>query len=54
MMNIYQIIIIILYSMSLGIALVNHGKPKQGNENFWITLISVLINLFILIQGGFF
>ncbi len=53
-MNIYQIIMIVVWSMSLGISLANHGKPKEGKVSFWSTFIAVIIEWFLLRKGGFF
>jgi len=49
-----QIIFIVLYGASLLLHAKNHGKPKEGNENFWITFLSVSIVVGLLIWGGFF
>lgn len=42
-----------LFTLSLGISLANHGKPRS-NENFVTTLIALAIQLSILHWGGFF
>lgn len=49
-----QIIIIGLYAASLGISLADHGKPKVGKNNFWISFISAGMMLGLLWWGGFF
>jgi hypothetical protein len=51
---IYQIIYLFITALVLGIALANHGKPKEGNHNVWHSTISVCIALFLLYKGGFF
>lgn len=49
-----QIILVILYAISLGTVLAMHGKPKTGKYSFWTGLISVGIEMTLLILGGFF
>jgi len=49
-----QIINIILTSLVLGMSMVEHGKPKTGNENFFTTLIGVVMMNGLLYWGGFY
>jgi len=49
-----QIIFLLLTALGLGIALEQHGKPKTGNNNVFINLISSAITFWILWAGGFF
>lgn len=49
-----QIVWIVLSAMGVTIALVKHGKPRESNYNFWVTLISLGIEMLILWKGGFF
>ena len=49
-----QIIIIVLYSISLCIAANQHGKTIERKDNFWISLVSIGIIVGLLIWGGFF
>lgn len=49
-----QIIIIVMYAMSLGIAAVQHGEPRNDKNNFFISSIAVAIQVALLIWGGFF
>jgi len=49
-----QITMIALFALSLGIAISDHGKPKQGNTSFWANLIAVGTQGVILTWGGFF
>ncbi len=49
-----QIVFAGLMFINLGIALVKHGEPKEEKYNFFITLISVLLDFWILKAGGFF
>lgn len=53
-MGIWQIIWICIMAISLGVNLALHGKPKKGNNNFFVALISFGIQLVPLIFGGFF
>lgn len=49
-----QITMIVLMAISLGINLANDGKTRVESYNFGITLISIIIQIFILKAGGFF
>ena len=49
-----QITFVTLMVLSLGMALESHGKPKTGNESFWISLMSAVVTLWLLMKGGFF
>ena len=49
-----QIIIIVLYSISLCIAANQHGKTIERKHNFWVSLIAIGIEVGLLIWGGFF
>jgi hypothetical protein len=40
--------------MSIGMALIADGKPKEGTESFARTVIAAVINFIILRCGGFF
>ena len=53
-LGIPQIIICILYITNLGMYAINHGKPREGNYNFWAGLIATGINVALLTWGGFF
>ena len=48
-----QIVMIIMITVSLTIALVQHGKLRT-NFNFWITAIDTAILVGVLFAGGFF
>lgn len=48
-----QIILIIIYALNLGIALVQHGTEKEGTNSFWTTFFGTLINVAFLWWGGF-
>lgn len=49
-----QIIMIIIMAMNLGINLVKNGEPKDETYSFPVSLISIVINVGLLIWGGFF
>lgn len=51
-MNIWSIVVIVLYTLNLGVVLEKHGQ--QGKYNFWMSLLSFGINMFCLYMGGFF
>ena len=48
-----QITMIALYGINLGVGLVSHGKPREGNHNFFSFLISTIIAATVLYYGGF-
>jgi len=48
-----QIIIIVMYCLNLGIVMQNHGKPRKGKDNFFISLFATILNVVILYFGGF-
>lgn len=55
-MNIWFIVYLFLNAMGLGMNLVKHGEPKDGEYNFWASLIATLITVSIVvmaIKGGF-
>ena len=49
-----QIIMLVLLSLNLLLGAHFHGKERTGKYSFWVTLISVLIYLTLLITGGYF
>lgn len=49
-----QIIYFALIMISLGMSMVNHGKPREGKENFFIHLAAIIMAAAILYWGGFF
>lgn len=49
-----QITFLVIQFLSLLMTANLHGKPKEGNNNFWITVIGVLIMIpLIWAMGGF-
>ena len=53
-MNAPQIILIIIYSLGLGVAMRDHGKYEYKKTNFFVYLLSTAIQIGLLIWGGFF
>lgn len=53
-MNAAQITLLVLVLISLLIQANKHGKPKKGNDNFWMFLVSVSIGQAILYWGGWY
>jgi hypothetical protein len=49
-----QITFVTLIVLNLGITLEQHGKPKTGNQSFWISLTSAALTMWLLYAGGFF
>jgi len=49
-----QITMIILVFINLLLNAYQHGKEKEGKNNFWAAMISTLIIQTILIYGGFY
>lgn len=49
-----QITYLILLIFSLGFNLSKHGEPREGKENFAVTLIIVLFVLWLQYEGGFY
>lgn len=48
-----QIAWIALSAMGVGISLVKHGKPRELNYNFWVTPISLGIEVLVLYKCRF-
>lgn len=53
-MGLWQIIMIGMYFLNMGLAIALHGQPKKGNHNILTTMIGSGIGIFILYMGGFF
>lgn len=49
-----QFIVLAILFMNVGVALVADGKPRTGKHSFMTTLISTIIQIWILYAGGFF
>ena len=50
-MNIYFIILLSLWLLSLGISLAEHGKRKQGKTDFIASFISFAVILFLTVKA---
>ena len=49
-----QIVYLLLLALGLGITMEQHGKPKTGKHNFWVSLIAAALSFAIVWWGGFF
>lgn len=49
-----QITWLVIVMLGVGITLEQHGKPKTGKHNIWVTLVALGINVGLLNAGGFF
>ena len=50
-----QIIILVLYTLLLGITLAKHGEVKKYEKyNFFTSLLSIIVQIALLYWGGFF
>ncbi|WP_165769076.1 hypothetical protein [Virgibacillus profundi] len=47
-MNIWFLVLIGLFLLSLGITLAKHGEQKREVHNFWVVLISGLIQVWLI------
>lgn len=52
-MGIPQILMIIMYSMSLAVSMCKHGKIETKTENVGSTIFAIVIQASILYFGGF-
>ena len=48
-----QILLGLLWAISLLLHARDHGKPKTGTDNFWVALLSTAIGISITYWGGF-
>jgi hypothetical protein len=53
-MGVFQIITLVLFLISLLINAHLHGTEKKEKHNFFVTLLSVILNFLILYWGGFY
>lgn len=49
-----EIAILVILLASLLLSAYEHGKPKKGKENFWITLVAFGIWFILLRWAGLF
>jgi hypothetical protein len=54
MMGIPEILMIVLWGIGLGVALTQHGEPKTGSYNFFVTLVATALEFGLMWWGGFF
>ena len=53
-MNICQIVYLCWMMLGVGIGIAEHGKPKTGRNNAWISIISAALQIALLAGAGFF
>lgn len=53
-MGIPQIIMIIIFCLSLGITMAKNGQPREDKYSFFTSLVATGIQVGVLIWGGFF
>lgn len=53
-MNWAGITLIVIYALSLGVNLQQHGQPKEGKHSFWVALVSTGIVMFLIYMAGGF
>jgi hypothetical protein len=53
-MGIPQILMIIFYTLNLGVNLAHHGEPSLVKYNFWSSLLVAVVVFALLWWGGFF
>ena len=51
---IYKIILLCLFTLSLGMRIAYHGKKDDKPENGWRAFIAFLIIIWLLYMSGFF
>ena len=49
-----QIIVVLMYMLTLGMELAQDGKPKTGTHSFWASLLVIGVLFALLKWGGFF
>ena len=49
-----QLITIILMALGVGLEVASHGKPRTGNHNAVVHLVSTGLTVGLLYWGGFF
>lgn len=49
-----QLIYLGLTLIGIGVSMAQHGKPKTGKENVFVSLIANAVSFMLLYWGGFF
>lgn len=49
-----RILFVLLMMLGLGVVLAKHGQYKNEKYNFWVSLISCVLQVLLLWGGGFF
>lgn len=52
--GIWQVIYLIILFLPVGVSIVKHGEPREGEYHALASLISVAIDITLLALGGFF
>ena len=52
--GVWQIVMIVLICLGVGISIAKHGEQRTDKYNAWSTLISAAIEITVLALGGFF
>ena len=53
-MGVPQVILMMILGAGVGVGLIKHGEPRQGNHSFPIAVAAVVIECALLYWGGFF
>jgi len=49
-----QVTLLLFWAVALLLMARDHGKPKKGFDNFWLSLVVLAIYAGLLYFGGFF
>ena len=49
-----QVLLVVLFSLSLGLSIARHGQPEEGRRNALYSLVSTAVMFALLYWGGFF
>lgn len=53
-MGVPQVILLMILGAGIGVGLIKHGEPRQGNHSFPVAVAAVVIECALLYWGGFF
>lgn len=53
-MHLPQILMLSLFGIALLLEARDHGKPKTGKDNFFLSATAISLQLALLAWGGFF